>query len=182
MRRLLSLLVVAGLLWALPALGAVVLAYDLSGISKQSDVIARGKVKKLQGKWAGKRIVTEVTLSVEASLKGTPGAELTFLTPGGVVDGVGMVVSGAASFAEKEEVLVFLSRPTGKPSGELAVTGLGQGKYKIDRSTKETRAIPQVEGLSLMKRAASGGLTPADPPQAVTLRALETEISRALAQ
>jgi len=154
-----------------------VLAYDVHDLATQADVVARGTVAKAEARWEGKRIVTDVTLSVAATLKGARAAQLTFVVPGGVADGVGMVVPGAPSFAPGEDVVVFLRRQ----AGAYAVVGLGQGKYHLARDKDgATIATPALEGLSLVRALPDGSLAPASPPKALKLSDLEAEVARAL--
>jgi hypothetical protein len=154
------------------------LALDVKTLSGQADSVVRGKVSKTAGKWVGKRIVTEVTITVDATFKGGEAREITLITPGGEVDGLAMKVSGAATFVPKEEVVVFLK----EHKGQYGVLGLGQGKYKVERSPSGATARPEVGGLSLFKKNASGGVEETSAPSAKPLKDLEAEIKAALAQ
>jgi hypothetical protein len=159
------------------AYASISLAMDVKELTQGSALVVRGTVKKTKSLWSDKRIVTEVTLSVSSSLKGAPGAEVTLYTPGGVVDGVGMKVSGAPTFKEKEEVLVFLQAR----KGDYSVLGLGQGKYSIslDPSGKKI-ATPELSGLSLRKRLSDGTLVEAEAPKPLLVSDLEVEIKNNL--
>ncbi len=53
-------------------------------------------------------IYTRVTLAVEETVKGTPAPQATIRVPGGEVNGLGLMVSDAASFTQGERVVVFL--------------------------------------------------------------------------
>jgi hypothetical protein len=177
-RWLLALLLPALLLLVIPiAYASVSLSLDLKQLSQDSSMIVRGTVKKTEGMWSGKRIVTKITLSIDSALKGSPSTEVVFYTPGGVVDGVGMKVSGAPSFVEKEEVLVFLSLY----KSNYSVLGLGQGKYSIraDGAGKKL-AIPDTDNLSLVKKLPDGSLAPAEAPKAMPIIDLESEIKKHL--
>jgi hypothetical protein len=166
------------LLVCLPAAYASLsLALDVKQLSQDSELIVRGTVKKTKSMWSGKRIVTEVTLTVNSSLKGTPGSEVTLYTPGGVVDGVGMKVSGAPSFREKEEVFVFLK----SQKGNYSVLGLGQGKYTIGLDTSGKKiATPDLNGLELRKKLPDGTLVEAEAPKALLVSDLEAEVKKNL--
>jgi hypothetical protein len=162
---------------AAPAAASSMLAYDVPEMTARADLVVRGTVSRAAGRWAGKRIVTEVTVRVDASLKGAAAAEITLYIPGGVVDGIGMAVSGSPAFAPGEEVVVFL-----RQKGSLYdVVGLSQGKYSITKdATGKKIATPDVKGLSLFRKTPAGGLSAATPPKAVALSELEAEISRAI--
>jgi hypothetical protein len=176
MKRLVALFLF--LLVCIPAAYASIsLALDLRQLTQDSSLVVRGTVKKTKAMWSGKRIVTEVTLSVSSSLKGSPGAEVTLYTPGGVVDDIGMKVSGAPTFKEKEEVLVFLQAR----KGNYSVLGLGQGKYNItvDASGKKI-ATPELNGLELRKKLPDGTLVEAAAPTIQLVSDLEVEIKKNL--
>jgi hypothetical protein len=121
------------------------LRVDLPELTRASELVVRAKVKSQASRWTQDRlrIVTDVQLEVEESLKGsTSKRTITVQQPGGVVGDIGQLVHGLASFKEGDEVVVFLSHK----GGEIyAVTGLGQGKYKVERSSdgKKAFAIPQ---------------------------------------
>lgn len=114
--------------------GATTVLYrDVPALTKDSDAIVRGKVTSVQSRWSGdhRRIVTDVQVAVEETLKGAPGRSVTIHQPGGVVGDIGQRVDGLASFGVGEEVLVFLQQRG--PSGYL-VSGMAQGKYRVERS------------------------------------------------
>jgi hypothetical protein len=164
---------------AAPAAASSMLAYDIPEMTTQADLVVRGTVGRAAGRWVGKRIVTEVTVRVDASLKGAAASEVTLYVPGGIADGIGMAVSGAPTFAVGEEVVVFLRQK----SGAYDVIGLGQGKYSITKDAAGKKlATPEVKGLSLFRKTPAGGLVAATPPKAIALSELEAEISRALSR
>lgn len=174
MRRLVLLILLC--LIAIPAYASVVLAYDLPTLTKDAELVVKGTVKKTESKWVGKRIVTEVTLTIDQTLKGSPASsEVVLYTLGGVVDGVGMKVSGMATFTPKEEVVVFLK----SYKGNYSTLGLGQGKYKLTLDAKGNKiATPEVDGLSLVKRLPDGTLSPTELPKPLSFTTLESEIKR----
>ncbi|MBK7257292.1 MAG: hypothetical protein IPI01_05695 [Ignavibacteriae bacterium] len=102
-----------------------------SELTHQADVVVLGRVADVRSAWNRDRtrIQTAVTVTIDQSLKGTPGGgSVTILTPGGEVDGVGEYYSHTARFKKDEDVVVFARKAA---SGELRVTGGEQGKVAV---------------------------------------------------
>ncbi|MHB8873799.1 MAG: hypothetical protein ACYC8T_08955, partial [Myxococcaceae bacterium] len=120
------------------------LAMDVPALARGADAIVRGSVVGVTSRWTGdhQRIVTEVQIEVADRLKGTAPQIVTVVQPGGVVGDIGQRVSGLASFAEGEEVVVFLERRAG---GTFLVEGMAQGKFRVERSSdgKAAYAVPE---------------------------------------
>lgn len=100
---------------------------ELSQLTARADLIVVGQVKEIQSRWdPGETIFTYVTIAVEQSEKGSPGAEVTLRFPGGEVGGIGLWVSDSPVFKKGEKVKVFL-----KGKEIYDIVGLYQGKYSI---------------------------------------------------
>src|SRR4051812_27828389 len=110
MPRLRFWLPILGFVLSSPALATTLVKTDLPTLTKTSDVIVRGKVKKVAMRWSRdhSRILTEVEVEVSESLKGSPGATVRILQPGGVVGNIGQTISGLARFTEGEDLVLFL--------------------------------------------------------------------------
>lgn len=101
-------------------------------MTRQADVVAVGRVVALKSEWNQDRtrIYTKVTLSVNEYLKGDgQGGQLTIMTLGGEVDGIGELYTHTPTFRENEEVIVFARkegtnryRVSGGVKGKLLVT------------------------------------------------------------
>jgi hypothetical protein len=136
-----------GLLLALaqaaPAMATSMLVQDISALTRSSDAVVHGKVKKVESRWTGDRrqIVTDVTIDVAEFIKGKGDKTLVIHQPGGEVGEIGQKVSGLASFAPGEEVVVFLEKHGAE---RYLVTGMAQGKFRVERSSdnKAAFAIP----------------------------------------
>ena len=72
--------------------------------------------------------MTDVVVSVASAWKGDPGKRVTITVPGGEVGDQGVWVDGAPTFADGEEVVVFLAR---RGPG-WNVNGLALGKYRVE--------------------------------------------------
>lgn len=128
-------------LWALALVfcgltaGATSLLYrDVPGLTRDADLIVRGKVLRQESRWTGdkRRIVTDVEVEVTETLKGNERPRILIRQPGGVVGDIGQKVSAVATFSRGEEVIVFLER---RPDDSFVVSGMAQGKYRIERSS-----------------------------------------------
>jgi hypothetical protein len=124
---------------------------DVPALTQSSDAVVQGTVKKTESRWSGdhKRIVTEVSIEVSEFLKGKGSKTVMVLQPGGEVGGIGQRVSGLASFAEGEEVLLFLER---QGAEKYRVSGMAQGKYRVERSSDKTAAfaVPEATGDAMV--------------------------------
>lgn len=115
-----------------PVRASVVTYMDIETLVRLSPVIVRGEVEAIVSRSdaAHTQIHTDVTIRVEEWLKGGAGHDrVTLQLPGGIVGSYGSVVPGTPAFGKGERVLVFLARTK---KGALTVTGLHQGKYRIE--------------------------------------------------
>lgn len=138
MRRLLLLL-----LCVLPLAteATVLIRWDVLELAKRSTAVVQGRVQKVSSRWSGDgmRIWTDVEVQVESVWRGQVGGPVRIAQLGGVIEGFEQRVDGMAGFVEGEEVVVFLEA---KPGETFALTGMAQGKYRVDRS-QGVRAIPE---------------------------------------
>ncbi|PTL77400.1 hypothetical protein [Vitiosangium sp. GDMCC 1.1324] len=141
----------AVLLLCMPASATTMLRADLPELTQTADAIVHGTVRRVESRWSGdgRRIVTDVEIQVTEALKGQAGGTVLVTQPGGRVGDIGQVVSGLASFSPGEEVVVFLER---RGSQSFRVSGMAQGKYKVQRSEdgKSAMAVPEPIGDTLL--------------------------------
>jgi hypothetical protein len=115
-----------------PALASMVTYMDTEVLARLSPVIVRGTVESIVSRSdaAHTEIHTDVTIRISESLKGGGGRDRIVLQlPGGSVDGHQSFVFGSPGFRKGEQVLVF-AQPTKR--GALTVTGLFQGKFRVE--------------------------------------------------
>jgi hypothetical protein len=139
-------------LWSALASATVMIRLDVPELAKRADAVVVGKVLKMESRWTGdgRQIVTDVHIQVDEPLKGAPAQILIVQQPGGVVGDIGQMVSGLASFKPSEEVVLFLeSRGNGK---RYLVSGMAQGKYRVERSSDGTTkyAVPDAVGDAML--------------------------------
>ena len=104
-------------------------------LARESALVVDGKVTGLRSYWndTHTKILTEATIAVDATHKGTAGAQVRVVQLGGVVDNVRMTAHGALGWTRGEEVLLFLES---SGPGAYQVAGFSQGKYLIERDTR----------------------------------------------
>lgn len=107
---------------------------SLRQIVDASDTIVQARVEKVRSFWEGKQILTEVTLGVSQSFKGSPGASLTFRQLGGRVDWpvpIETTVPGAPAHRVGDEGFYFLQ--AGGSPGRTVIVGLSRGLVPVRR-------------------------------------------------
>lgn len=120
-------------LLAVSVSATVLVPAGLTELAADANVIARGQVIAVDGRWVdGRRgIETVVTLQAEAFLKGRLSSVIQFRIPGGTLGRYRNIVMGAPQFSVGQRVVVFL----GASGPELPhILGLSQGLYRIDVS------------------------------------------------
>jgi hypothetical protein len=128
-------------------------------LTRNSEVVAVGKVRQKKSAWVGKgeRIETTVTLDVSEYVKGGGSGTIEVTTPGGEVGGVGELYTHSARFEKDEEVVVFARRDR---NNRYQVAGGSSGRQKVttDPATGEKHAggKPLTDYVSGLKKAARG--------------------------
>jgi hypothetical protein len=141
-----------------PAAASVVEALELEDLVREADEIVVAEVTASRSRWDGRRIVTDVTLSVAECPKGAtpPGSTVVLTHLGGQVGDVGMRVEGMPRMVVHGRVLVFARRaPRG---GRLWPVGLSQGVLRVDRRAGRDEVHPGGHGMALVRRGAGGRL------------------------
>ena len=125
------LVVAAAICVALAAHATVLVPLDTRALTERAERIVLGTVESKVSRWSDdhQAIYTDVTIRVTRAYKGAvkPGERVVVRREGGVVDGIGMRVYGAASFAVGEEVLVFAQTR----GGATYTVGMTQGKLHV---------------------------------------------------
>ncbi|MFQ5876835.1 MAG: hypothetical protein ACE5JH_03940 [Acidobacteriota bacterium] len=107
---------------------------SLEQMTSASETIVEGRIESVRSFWKGKRIWTEITLTVGRSFKGSRSATLTFLQPGGRVESpvpLAMIVPGVPPHREGERGFYFLQ--PGGTAAENVVVGLMRGYVPVRR-------------------------------------------------
>jgi hypothetical protein len=130
----------AGLLLALSlprSLDAsVVIPATLDELAGEAGLIVHARIARVDARQAPgtQRVERVVTLDVLRALKGSPGAALQLVLPGGTFGRYRTVVPGVPEVAAGDEAVLFL-HPT--PSGATHLVGFSQGvlRVRVDPST-----------------------------------------------
>lgn len=110
-----------------PASGAQVRSLTLTDLCTNANRVVVGGVNKVESRWQGTKIVTDVTIAPTENLKGQGTLPFVITIPGGTVGGVTLRASEAPVFAVGEQVVLF--QKTGpSPCG---VYGWYRGKYTV---------------------------------------------------
>ena len=136
--------------WALsPVHSATVKGATLGELRDLAELIVVGKVTHSESVHDPvlKQVRTQIRIRIEETLKGFASEVLEFEQLGGTSPDGRFVqtVSGQASFAKGERVVVFMERAD---SGRLVVAGMAQGKFSLKEDV--------VTGLWWAKRDVSG--------------------------
>jgi Dual-action HEIGH metallo-peptidase len=106
---------------------ATFLVADDATLVRASGAVVTGTVGTSHGRWApGGWIETVTTIEVDEAIKGSAGREIDVVELGGVVDGVGYMVAGAARFRPGERVLLFLET---NDRGDWVPKNMSVGKF-----------------------------------------------------
>jgi len=104
--------------------------FNLEAMARQAHTILIGQVVDQRSRWTPDRatIVTDVTLTVAAVLKGEAAAEFVLTVPGGVVGDRGIAVSDTPTFTPGEMAILFLREPA---FSGFRLLGWQQGKFTV---------------------------------------------------
>jgi hypothetical protein len=176
LRPLLLLALLAG-----PARATQVVALDTPELVRGSSDIVIGSVETTTSHWnpSHTHIVTDVTVRVEESMKGSGATTITLTQLGGDADGLHLEVDGSPAFRRGQRSVLFLWRDS---HGRAQVNGLSQGKFDIERDPTTGRetvrrdlgtlALRDLRGAQLMR---AGEVT-----ARIGLEDFKSEIRRAL--
>ncbi len=156
-------------LCVLPARATVTMALELEQLVAQSDVIVVATTLGWQSRWGSRnRIVTDVTLRVEESIKGRYHVNDTLVVTrlGGAIGDLGMRVEGVAAFYKGQKALVFLRQVP--ELGEYRVVGMSQGVLHFRETEGQIGVGPEDNELALVQRDSDGELRPIQYSQSKT--------------
>ena len=114
---------------------------SLGELAREAGAIVRGRVVAAEARYTPDRraIETLVTIDAEATLKGSLGATVQFLVPGGTLGRYRSVFVGAPAFTAGQHVVVFLG--WNGPSYPY-VLGLSQGVFTFRLATTTSGELP----------------------------------------
>ena len=158
-----SLALAALLSYAAAPRATVLYARPVEALARDADaVVVATPGAARRAFWQGRRIFTDVTVSVDAVIAGhaTAPSEVTVRLPGGTVGAVGQSLAGAPSLEAGAPVVLFLSAPRG---GVRSVLSLSAGVLPLSVTPAGLWVRPaRTEGLTLLPDP-----SPAAPPRVV---------------
>lgn len=136
-------MILTGLLVFLAEARATTVAPTTFGeIVAQAEMILTGQVSARRCEWTGtgseRRIVTIITVEVQAAHKGTPPTHLELVFLGGTVGDTSLEVGGVPQFQVGERSILFVEK-NGRKFCPLA--GIYHGKLTIERDARTGREI-----------------------------------------
>ena len=143
---------------------STVVALDIGALTERADRVVRAKVHSTEN-WRDGIVWTRVTLEVTEEWLGAGPALVEIVQPGGTVPGFGTLVFGVPSFAEGEDVVVFLE--------DDRVLGLAQGKFRVSAAGELARDLRQLSLARVGRHRAPSSL--AAPKTLVELRRSVTD-------
>lgn len=122
------------LLCAAPLSASVAKAMQFEDKVGRADAVVLGEVVRTSSRFAegGKWIVTDTTLKVEKTFKGTSSEEVVLTTPGGSVGGIHQQTVGVPRFEDGAERVLFLKQ---MKDGGTTIVGMAQGAYEVTKGT-----------------------------------------------
>ncbi len=133
------------------AAATIAVKLDVDGLTTSADAVLMGRVKGLQSRWEGSRIITEVEVEVAMPVMGKVdvGQVVKVQVLGGRVGDLAQAVSGTAAFVPGEDVMLFVERPASLANVNRVV-GMSQGKYSVVKGPDERMwAVRDLSGLTL---------------------------------
>ncbi len=141
------------LLAAAPAVAsaAMFLETSVEDVARASDAVVRGRIERRTSFFTrdGRTILTEVTVVVADAWKGTPGARVRIVVPGGRVGTLAQRVDAVPALPVGEEVVVFLSRR----ADFWELNGLALGKFRLEAG----RAVPDLARVAFQGPSVRAG-------------------------
>lgn len=174
-------LLVSGLAWNVHVEASVTRALSLAELVAESDHISVARVIRQEARWQGRRIVTDVTLEIETSMKGgAAGEQIVLRRLGGAIGDLGMRVEGEPGFTDGERSVIFARNAR----GALRPVGMSQGVLPVRVQAGAEMVLPGGAGLALVRATPDNRFLPA-PAALVSPRPLAEvldEIRAALAE
>jgi hypothetical protein len=127
-------------------------------LAEMSDLVVRGRVESSQSYWnaAHTKVFTRTRITVDEAYKGAAPATIEVVQLGGTIGSLKVTVDGAPTWRRDEEVLLF-AEPYDAQT--YRVTGLSQGKFRIERNPATGEPYvraPRLEGVTLLGAPAGG--------------------------
>jgi hypothetical protein len=162
MRSVVAFLCALGILAsARPASPTTVVAPTFDELVRRAESVVVARVVSLRSGWVdsrlGRSIVTDVTVSIEQTMKGPVHAERSFEFLGGTVGEDTLLVEGAPQFRVGDRDVLFINE-TGRPVSPIV--GFAYGRFRIFRDSTGADTIRTHDGRPLASTADVGNERP----------------------
>ena len=122
-------------------------------MATNSVLVVTGRVSSVESYWNEKntKIFTKTTITVDETFKGDHRSRIELIQLGGIVGNIRVNVEGSLSWAQDEEVLLFLEP---YENDTYQVSGLSQGKFLIERDPETGERFVSraaLEGVELLQ-------------------------------
>jgi len=131
---------------------------EIKNLSKGADMIVTGKVVDQKSQWNSdnSRIYTQVTIHVDEYLKGSNNQDRIVIThPGGEVGNIGETYSHIPTFANDEDVLVFVKKSSKDESLSVYEGEEGKLTFYQNKSTGEKVTSKNIKANELKREIKS---------------------------
>ena len=156
-RRTMHLLVACALFsFATGASAEISIELSNSQLTASSELIVIGRATSVRSRWVDRTLVTAVNIQIAEAIKGTAGASIEVLLPGGIDATrripVAMTYAGAPTVRPGDELFLFLLYAD--DVGGYIVNGFAQGKFSIMTDATGVRRVHRdLRGSQLIEGA-----------------------------
>lgn len=162
-------------LCTVPGSASVTEALDLLQLVRESDAVVVGRAVHSEAHWdSRRRIVTDVTVEVERTMKGdaAEGEQLVLRQLGGSIGELGMRVAGEPQLGVGDRAVLFGRRMRGT---HLRPVGMSQGVLPVRVEAGVEMVHPGGAGLALVRRVRGQVVTA--PPALLDPRPLDEVVA-----
>ena len=184
MTRLFCSLAITAFALTTLAAATTVKPMTIEELSRASTAVVEGTAVSSWSQWdASHRLISTYTrFRVGRALKGAPASLVTVKQMGGSVGGWHQKVAGVRFFAPNEQAVLFL-RPSVAADGTLAIVGLMQGNFQMQRAADGTIMVSNgVPGVSSYDPQNGVGTVGVYTGSKIPLRELESRVQKAGSQ
>jgi len=130
---------------------------SMQGMVEGATAIVIGQCTETKSRWVERRLVTDATISIAETIKGTAAGTLTVELPGGIDANrkapIAMTYAGAPQISLDENVFLFLIGPD-EGSNSYSVMGFAQGKFSVGKANDgDDVVMPDMNKTQVQKGA-----------------------------
>lgn len=131
---------------------------DKAPLVRRADAIALGTIRAVTPRWEARRIVSDIELDVEQTVKGSLPGRVSLVAAGGKVGDVVMRVIDGAEFHVGDRSIVFMSardgvrRPLGLAAGKLDVRTRDGSDVVAWRKESAVEEVPLTRVIAELRR------------------------------